>query len=79
MKVLLIITCLFLSGCVNYGNTVLLSKGRAGAIQSFFGADAEFCKMSASKDYVFTEADKEALKEYCQTFEDQILERLSKL
>jgi hypothetical protein len=66
MKTILLgIALFFLTGCVNYGASVMVSKGRAGAVQAVFGADAEFCKLTATDGVEITEADREAFRGYC--------------
>jgi hypothetical protein len=65
MKYWMIILALALSGCVNYGASVMVSKGRAGAVQAVFGADAEFCKITATDGVAITDADREAFRTYC--------------
>jgi len=56
---------LALAGCVNYGQSVMVSKGRAGAVQAVFGADAEFCKLTASEGVVITDSDRQAFSAFC--------------
>jgi hypothetical protein len=65
MKYWMIVLAMALSGCVNYGASVMVSKGRAGAVQAVFGADAEFCKLTATDGVAITEADREAFRTYC--------------
>jgi hypothetical protein len=65
MKYWLIALALALSGCVNYGQTVMVSKGRAGAVQAVFGADAEFCKLTSSEGVTITDADRAAFVAFC--------------
>ncbi len=65
MKLILAILCASMVGCVNYGQSVMVSKGRAGAVQAVFGADAEFCKVTASEGVVLSDADREAFRAFC--------------
>jgi len=65
MKLLTILAVLTLTGCVNYGQTVMVSKGRAGAVQAVFGSDIEFCKLTTTEGVAVTEQDREAFRRYC--------------
>ena len=65
MRIGVLMIVLALSGCVNYGQSVMVSKGRAGAVQAVFGADAEFCKLTASEGVIITDSDREAFTAFC--------------
>lgn len=65
MRIGVLMIVLALSGCVNYGQSVMVSKGRAGAVQAVFGADAEFCKLTASDGVTITDQDREAFTAFC--------------
>jgi len=66
MKRLLILSAILtLTSCVNYGQSVMVSKGRAGAVQAVFGADAEFCKVTASEGVALTDSDRTAFATFC--------------
>jgi hypothetical protein len=54
-----------LSGCVNYGQSLMISKGNAGAMAQIFGSQASFCKITSSDGVVLTNADHEAFAKYC--------------
>lgn len=54
-----------LTGCVNYGQSVMVSKGRAGVVQAVFGTQAEFCKVTTTKGVTLTDQDHEAFQKYC--------------
>lgn len=64
-KAIALCASLLLSGCVNYGQSVMVSKGRAGAVQAVFGADAEFCKVTTTEGVALTEQDREAFRSFC--------------
>ena len=65
MRIAVLMIVLTLSGCVNYGQSVMVSKGRAGAVQAVFGADGEFCKITTSEGVVITDSDREAFTAFC--------------
>lgn len=65
MRLIVILAALAMAGCVNYGASVMVSKGRAGAVQAVFGADAEFCKLTATQGVEITDADREAFRGFC--------------
>lgn len=65
MRIAVLLLVLALAGCVNYGQSVMVSKGRAGAVQAVFGADAEFCKLTASEGVTITDQDRQAFTAFC--------------
>jgi len=56
---------LALAGCVNYGQSVMVSKGQAGVVQSVFGTQGQFCKLTASEGVTITDQDREAFTAFC--------------
>jgi hypothetical protein len=55
------------TGCVQYGQTVMVSKGQAGGIVQLFRGDASFCKLTTTEGVELTPADMQAFQVYCGT------------
>jgi hypothetical protein len=64
-------------GC-NFGNSVMISKGEAGFLQSIFGAGGQYCKLTSSDQaHEYTETEIAAWSKYCAGVEGRILDELT--
>jgi len=62
---LTILCTLFLLASCQLGQTIMVSKGEAGGARELITGEAEYCKLTATEDFVITDADKEAFRAYC--------------
>lgn len=77
MRIPVLLYVVLLSGCIQYGQSVMISSGKAGTVQRFFGADAEFCKMTATEGYEITDKDRDLFAEKCPNERARLIEILS--
>lgn len=65
MKISVLLLVFSLSGCVQWGQSIMVSRGQAGAMAQVFGSQGEFCKLTSTEGVTITEADREAFRKYC--------------
>lgn len=77
MKKIVIIAALLVTGCTMNGPTIMVSKGRASLLARIAGADGEYCKITTTTGTVITEEDRVAMREFCKSDQQKLIEKLA--